>query len=119
MNPVVALEGVERTGTAEVTLPHGWGDEARAVGLYETRFRLEGVDPKAVSVGLSFDPGRGKANLYLNGYLLGRYWPEVGPQRQFALPWGVLRPDDENHLAIALWRRAPRAVLGTVRLELM
>lgn len=117
MNPVVAFEAVERTGTEEVVLPHGWAGEPAGVGLYETTFSVEGVDPKSVSLGVAFDPGRGKANLYLNGYLLGRYWPERGPQRRFALPWGILRPDEENRLAIAVWKRTPRAALGRVRLE--
>ena len=83
------------------------------------QFTLEGVDPRDVSLGLRFDPGRGKANLYLNGYLLGRYWPERGPQRTFSLPWGVLHPDRENHLAIAVWKRAERAALGKVRLAVL
>ena len=77
------------------------------------------VDPKSTALGLAFDPGRGKANLYLNGYLIGRYWPERGPQRRFLLPWGVLKPDDENRLAIVVWKRTPRASLGKLRLELM
>ena len=54
---------------------------------------------KPTSLGLRFDPGRGKANLYLNGYLIGRYWPERGPQQSFILPWGLLKPDDDNQIA--------------------
>lgn len=119
MTPVVAFEGVERSGSCEVTLPHAWAGDPQGVGLYESTFRLEGVDPKSTALGLDFDPGRGKANLYLNGYLIGRYWPERGPQRRFLLPWGVLHPDGENHLAIAVWKRTPRAALGQVRLQLM
>jgi hypothetical protein len=117
MNPLVAIEGIERTPqTEQVVLPHGWVDEPHGVGLYETTFRLDGVDPKDTAIGLSFDPGQGKSNLYLNGYLIGRYWPEMGPQRQFLLPWGMLQPEDENHLAIAVWKRSSRAALGKVRL---
>jgi beta-galactosidase len=115
--PVVAFEGVERTQMESVVLPHGWAGDPQGVGLYETRFRLDGIDPERTQVGVSFDPGQGKANLYLNGYLLGRYWPERGPQQRFPLPWGVLREDEENHLAIALWKRSERAALGRVRLE--
>ncbi len=68
------------------------------------------------AVAAVFDPGRGKLNLYLNGYLLGRYWPERGPQQSFVLPWGALHPTEENHLAVALWKRSASAVLGRVRL---
>lgn len=119
MNPIVAFEAAEQTGSRDVVLPHGWAGEPAGVGLYQTEFRLEGVDPKETAVGLAFDPGRGKCNLYLNGHLIGRYWPERGPQRRFLLPWGVLRPDAANHLAITVWKRAPRAALGKVRLEPM
>jgi hypothetical protein len=117
--PVVAFDGIERTQAEEVILPHGWAGEPSGVALYETTFRLEGVEPRKQSIGLTFDPGRGPANLYLNGHLIGRYWPERGPQRRFSLPWGILSPDDENHLAIALWKRSERAALGKVRLELL
>jgi hypothetical protein len=117
MTPVVAFDDVERGSGEEVVLPHGWAGAPVGVGLYETRFALTGIDPKSTSLGLAFDPGRGKANLYLNGHLIGRYWPERGPQRRFPLPWGVLRPDGDNHLAVALWKRSERAALGKLRLE--
>jgi hypothetical protein len=118
MNPLVAFEGIERTQTQqEVVLPHAWSAEPHGIGLYETCFTLDGVDPKTTTLSLSFDPGHGKTNLYLNGYLVGRYWPEMGPQRQFLLPWGLLHPDEENQLAIAVWKRSARGALGKVRLQ--
>jgi len=117
LTPVVDFARVERAGVEELVLPHGWGGAPEGVGLYETSFRLEGIDPKQSALALGLDPGRGRANLYLNGCLIGRYWPERGPQRRFWLPWGVLLPDDENHLAIALWKRDSRAALGKPRLE--
>jgi hypothetical protein len=115
--PLVDFAGVERAQPGEVVLPHGWVGAPEGVALYETSFRLEGIDPKHTELALSFDPGHGKANLYLNGFLIGRYWPERGPQRRFPLPWGVLSPDDENQLAVALWKRSSRATLGKLRLE--
>jgi hypothetical protein len=98
-------------------LPHGWAGAPEGVGLYETSFRLEGIDAKRDALALAFDPGRGRANLYLNGLLIGRVWPERGPQRRFWLPWGVLSPDDENHLAVTVWKSGARASLGKLRLE--
>ncbi len=117
LTPIVDFAGVERAHEAEVVLPHGWAGAPEGVGLYETTFRLEGIDPKHTGLALALDPGRGKANLYLNGFLIGRYWPERGPQRRFLLPWGVLSPDDENQLAVALWKRSARAALGKLRIE--
>ena len=116
--PLVDFAGIERAHTQEVVLPHGWQGAPEGVALYETSFRLEGIDPKDTALALAFDPGRGKANLYLNGFLIGRYWPERGPQRRFLLPWGVLSPDDENQLAVAVWKRSSCAALGKLRLEL-
>jgi hypothetical protein len=43
----------------------------------------------------------------------------MGPQRQFLLPWGLLHPDEENHLAIAVWKRSARGALGKVRLQVL
>jgi hypothetical protein len=120
MNPLVAFEGIERTPKPEeVGLPHGWISEPHGIGLYETSFTLDGIDPKGTALGLSLDSGRGKTNIYLNGYLIGRYWPEMGPQRQFLLPWGLLHPDEENHLAIVVWKRSARGELGKVRLQVL
>lgn len=119
LTPQVDFNGVERSGTEEVLLPHGWVGAPEGVALYETSFRLDGIDPKTTSLALGFDPGRGKANLYLNGCLIGRYWPERGPQRRFWLPWGVLSPDRENRLAVAVWKRSARAALGKLRIELV
>jgi hypothetical protein len=117
MVPVVDFSEVERSGTQEVLLPHGWSGAPDGVALYETSFRLDGISPKDTALSLGFDPSAGRANLYLNGWLIGRHWPERGPQRRFWLPWGVLSAERENHLAVALWKRAKRASLGKLRLE--
>ncbi len=117
LTPRVDFARVERGAVSEVVLPHGWHGAPEGVGLYEVSFRLEGVDPKRHALSLAFDPGRGRANLYLNGWLLGRSWPERGPQRSFWLPWGLLSADDENQLAITLWKRDLRAALGKLRIE--
>jgi len=53
-----------------------------------------------------------KANIYLNGWLIGRYWDSVGPQKVFYLPSGILDHSGENHLAIALWRWRHPARIG-------
>jgi beta-galactosidase len=110
--PLVDFAGVERAQPGEVVIPHG----ARGVACTRPASGSR-ASTKAHELALGFDPGRGKANLYLNSFLIGRYWPERGPQRRFPLPWGVLSPDDENQLAVALWKRSSRAALGKLRLE--
>src|ERR1035438_4804683 len=51
--------------------------------------------------------GPGQANfqalIYLNGWLVGRYINNLGPQNTFYLPQGLLRTDGRNTLAIAEW----------------
>ncbi len=114
--PVVAFEAVDRASSREVSLPHAWEDAGVGVGLYEASFRLEGIDLEKCPLALRLDPSCGRANLYLNGILIGRYWPERGPQREFFLPRGVLREaPQENHIGIAVWKRWPGAALGNVR----
>jgi Beta-galactosidase jelly roll domain len=72
-------------------------------------------------------PGPGKAAfqalIYLNGWLIGRYINNLGPQDTFYLPQGLLRTDGQNTLAIAEWSLAdgagglgqPRLLTGTRR----
>jgi len=117
MVPHVDFDDVERIGTEDVLLPHGWEGGPDGVALYETSFRVDGISPRDVALSLAFDPSAGRANLYVNGLLLGRHWPERGPQRRYWLPWGVLSAERENHLAVALWKRSRRAALGKLRLE--
>ena len=117
LTPQVAFESVEQGPPKHVNLPYSWSGDPQGIALFETRFDLEGVDPASHRLALRFDSGIGKANLYANGHLVGRYWPERGPQSRFVLPWGILRADAENHLAVVLWKRSERAALGKLQLE--
>lgn len=44
-----------------------------------------------------------RAFIYVNGYQLGRYTSNVGPQTVFPVPEGVLDYQGENWLGLALW----------------
>lgn len=44
-----------------------------------------------------------RAFIYVNGYQLGRYTSNVGPQAAFPVPEGVLDYQGENWLGLALW----------------
>ncbi|HEX3493627.1 MAG TPA: beta galactosidase jelly roll domain-containing protein, partial [Streptosporangiaceae bacterium] len=52
-------------------------------------------------------PGAGTADyrafIYVNGWLIGRYVNNVGPQHQFYVPAGILNDRGPNTLAIAVW----------------
>jgi len=95
-----------------VTLPDSW--PARGVppgiGWYRTSFSLSlpghGYVPIDVQIG-GPGPGAGTADyrafIYVNGWLIGRYVNNVGPQHQFYVPAGILNDHGANTLAIAVW----------------
>jgi beta-galactosidase len=90
-----------------VRLPHRWSadDLPPGVGWYRAGFTLRlptGVD---VPIGLritdtTLNPY--EAVIFLNGWMLGRYANNLGPQHLFYLPEGVLRPRGRNVLAVAV-----------------
>ncbi|WP_225851112.1 beta-galactosidase [Streptomyces sp. HPF1205] len=86
-----------------VTLPRA---EARqGVAWYRTTFRLDVDKGTDASIGLVLtdDPARAyRAQIFLNGWNMGQYVNDVGPQHTFVLPNGVLDPRGENTLALAV-----------------
>jgi beta-galactosidase len=90
-----------------VRLPDSWSADhvPPGVGWYRTSFRLRlprGVD---VPVGLRITdrPGRPyEALIFVNGWMMGRYADDLGPQHLFYLPEGVLHPRGRNVVAIAV-----------------
>ncbi|MFA6448447.1 MAG: beta-galactosidase [bacterium] len=101
----------------KVSLPHFWAPEEEGLGLYETTFKLDIKDVDPAPVGVVIPEAYSKANIYVNGVLMGRYWHEKGPQRKFYVPWGILNPRGENHICVAVWKRWEAGGLGKVSLE--
>jgi beta-galactosidase len=82
--------------------------EQQWVGWYRTQFTLDIPSGLNAPIGLVMPEhgyGDSKALIFLNGFLLGRFWPAKGPQLKFYLPKGVLNHQGNNVLAIALWKR--------------
>ncbi len=76
---------------------------------YRTTFDLRIPSGQDTSVGLTIgDPakprsgGRYRVLIFLNGWNLGQYVADVGPQHTFALPTGILDPHGRNTLALAV-----------------
>jgi beta-galactosidase GanA len=101
------LPGYPDASWGTTTLP---ADSAMpGTSWYRTTFDMdvpEGVD---ASVGLTIgDPskpqgtGHYRALIYLNGWNVGQYIADVGPQHTFVLPNGILNPDGPNTLAFAV-----------------
>ncbi|MFE9770585.1 beta-galactosidase [Streptomyces sp. NPDC005931] len=80
-------------------------DRRQGVVWYRTEFRLD-VDPGLdASIGLTLDddPERAyRVQIFLNGWNLGQYINDVGPQHTFVLPNGILRTRGVNTLALAV-----------------
>jgi beta-galactosidase GanA len=87
-----------------VSLPRA--DAKPGVGWYRTTFGLDLPDGQDVSLGIkiSDDLTRNyRALIYVNGWLMGQYVNDIGPQRVFPIPAGILRGHGENTVAIAAW----------------
>ncbi|HTJ68324.1 MAG TPA: beta-galactosidase [Actinospica sp.] len=104
-----------------VSLPRA--DTFQGVRWYRSSFRFtppHGVD---ASIGLTLTDDSTRAyrvQLFLNGWNLGQYINDVGPQHTFVLPNGILRADAKNVLALAVLADGTTAAgPGTVALTLL
>ncbi|MFG3494664.1 beta-galactosidase family protein [Streptomyces sp. NPDC047928] len=82
--------------------PGGAGPGGRAsggVGPVFHRGVLEVAEPGDTFLAL---PGMRKGYVWVNGFCLGRYWEERGPQRTLYLPWPLLRPGRNEIVVLEL-----------------
>jgi beta-galactosidase GanA len=95
-----------------VTLPDSWAARGipPGIGWYRTSFSLSLPGRSYVPIDVQLGgpgPGAGTADyrafIYVNGWLIGRYVNNVGPQHQFYVPAGILNDHGANTLAIAVW----------------
>ncbi|KAK1992270.1 family 35 glycosyl hydrolase [Colletotrichum falcatum] len=63
-------------------------------------FVLDDIDPSSSSSG---GGGAYRAILYVNGFQFGKYLGNVGPQKRFPVPEGVLRYQGANSVGLAVW----------------
>ncbi len=124
-----ALPSYPDASWAKVSLPDAFStrDVPPGIGWYRTTFSLNIPHDVWAPLGLKLTPPNGgtpgpggenfQALIYLNGWLIGRYINNLGPQNTFYLPQGLLRTRGDNTLAIAEWSLAPGAGgLGQVSL---
>jgi beta-galactosidase GanA len=106
------LPGYPDADWTRVTLPDSWASRGvpAGVGWYRTTFSLHLPPGQYVPIDVQVGgpgPGAGTADyrafIYVNGWLIGRYVNNVGPQHQFYVPAGILSTDGENTIAIADW----------------
>jgi beta-galactosidase GanA len=112
------LPGFADQAWTAVSLPHP--DTRPGVSWYRTTFSLNIPASVDASLGLTITDTAAKpyrAQIFLNGWNVGQYISNVGPQHTFALPNGILNQQGANTLALAvLANTTTSAGLGTVSL---
>src|SRR6185437_6503668 len=99
------LQGERGSGWTPVELPVQAG--VPGVMWYSTRVELNLPTDQDTSVGIRFrdPPGRHyRATLFINGWMMGNYISDIGPQHTFPVPNGILHPDGGNRIDIAVWK---------------
>ncbi len=106
-----SLPGYPDQNWTNVTLPDSWSSRGvpAGIGWYRTTFNLnlprDTYVPIDVQIGAATGVGTAdyRAFIYVNGWLIGRYVNNVGPQHQFYVPEGILNDHGQNTIAIADW----------------
>lgn len=117
------LPGYPDAPWASVSLPHSFAKDGlpAGVGWYRTAFNLSLPQGTDIPIGLRIDddPGRHyRALIFINGWMMGHYINDLGPQHLFSLPTGLLNPNGSNEIAIASWAQdGTTGGLGKVTLE--
>ncbi|GAB2617207.1 beta-galactosidase [Streptomyces capparidis] len=91
---------------------------APGVTWQRTTFRLDLPKGQDTSVALRFGGGfdqRARVMIFVNGWNLGQFGGDIGPQRDFVLPAGILRGHGTNTLALAVVAQ-DEATVGPVSL---
>ncbi len=114
-----SLPGYPDHAWARVSLPHR--DTTPGEAWYRATFSLDLPRSQDVPLGIRItdDPSHHyRALIYLNGWLIGRYINDTGPEQSFPVPAGILRTDGTNTLAIGVWNQDNQTGgLGAVSLE--
>ncbi len=98
------LPGFDDRSWSRVTLPDR--DPTPGVSWYRTTADLRLPAGQDTSVGLAVDDDpahRYRAQIFVNGWMVGNYVNYLGPQHVFPVPNGILRTDGRNTIAIAVW----------------
>ncbi|ETW78704.1 glycoside hydrolase family 35 protein [Heterobasidion irregulare TC 32-1] len=101
------LPGFDDSKWASGTPLSGGGVHDAGVNFYRTTFSFDVPQGLDVPLRLSITPSDISQNyrvqIYLNGWQLGKYINNLGPQTTFVLPPGILKRQSENTLALSLW----------------
>ncbi|MET8452158.1 beta-galactosidase [Streptomyces sp. NPDC005209] len=112
------LPGYPTDKWAPTTLPAT--NTTPGVSWYTTDVALHLPKHQDTSLGLTVTdkPSRKyRAEIYVNGWHMGNYVNYLGPQHSFPVPNGILNPNGNNRIAIAVWNvDGSTGGLGNVKL---
>ncbi|KAI9497041.1 beta galactosidase [Zychaea mexicana] len=112
------LPGFPDDDWEEASIPES--ENRTGVSWYRTTFEMDIPQGYDAPMSLRFEDdskARYRSLVFLNGWQLGRYANDLGPQTQYYLPKGILNTSGENTLAIAVIAVDEAAQIGKVILE--
>ncbi|MFH9552964.1 beta-galactosidase [Streptomyces sp. NPDC017435] len=116
-----SLPGYSDGGWKSTTLARQTRRTGPGVRWYRTSARLDLPQGQDNALALELAGAAGgrtgyRAQIFVNGWLIGRYLPGTGPQSRFVIPKGLLREQGNNTIALAVWSTEDGAGPGSVRL---
>jgi beta-galactosidase len=82
-----------------------------------TRLALPKGQDSSIALDITDDATRPyRATIFVNGWQMGNYVNQLGPQHRFPIPTGILNPNGTNTIAIAVWNTQAGGGLGRVSL---
>ncbi|MER7564787.1 beta-galactosidase [Streptomyces sp. NPDC097941] len=116
-----SLPGYPDGGWKSTTLSQQTKNTGPGVRWYRTSARLDLPQDQdnALALDLAEPPGGStgyRAEIFVNGWLIGRYLPDTGPQTRFVIPRGLLREQGSNTIALAVWSTEAGAGPGSAKL---
>jgi beta-galactosidase len=102
------LPGYPDQNWQQVSLPDSWAQRGlpSGDGWYRDTFNLNLPAGTDIPLGLKINDNSGaayRALIFVNGWQLGEYANDLGPQHVFSLPPGILHTNGQNTVAIAVW----------------
>ncbi|MGW0585828.1 beta galactosidase jelly roll domain-containing protein, partial [Streptomyces sp. NPDC002920] len=116
-----SLPGYPDGGWKSTTLSQQTGKTGPGVRWYRTSARLDLPQGQDNALALDIAEAEGgstgyRAQIFVNGWLIGRYLPDTGPQTRFVIPKGILREQGTNTIALAVWSTEAGAGPGSAKL---
>ncbi|KIJ17952.1 glycoside hydrolase family 35 protein [Paxillus involutus ATCC 200175] len=112
------LPGYDTSSWVSRDLSEGLPDAAAGVGFFVSTFDLNISEELDVLMSFVFDQTSQpyRAQLYVNGWMMGKRVANLGPQYKFPVQPGILNYDGANTVAVALWAMEPITVSPTLQL---